>query len=47
MNFDNIGANTLKTSNAFRKIRDHSKIYTTNLVATPSIFSDKYAKFNS
>jgi hypothetical protein len=47
MNFDNIGANALKNSNAFRKIRDHSKVYKTNLVATPSAFADKYVRLNS
>lgn len=47
MNFDNIGANALKNSNAFRKIRDHSKVYKTNLVATPSVFADKYVRLNS
>ena len=47
MNFDNIGASTLKESNAFKKIRTHSKVYTTNLVHTPSIFTDKYIKMSS
>jgi heme/copper-type cytochrome/quinol oxidase subunit 2 len=47
MNFQHIGANALKESNAFRKIRDHSKVYTTNLVSTPSVFADKYVKLNS
>lgn len=47
MNFDNIGANPLKASNAFKRIRSHSKVYTTNLVHTPSVFTDKYVKLNS
>jgi heme/copper-type cytochrome/quinol oxidase subunit 2 len=47
MNFDNIGANALSGSNAFKKIREHSKVYKTNLVATPSTFADKYVKLTS
>jgi hypothetical protein len=47
MNFDNIGANALNGSNAFKKIREHSKVYKTNLVATPSTFADKYVKLTS
>jgi len=47
MNFDNIGANALSGSNAFKKIREHSKVYKTNLVATPSTFADKYVRLTS
>jgi len=47
MNFNNIGANTLKESNAFKKVRMFSKVYTSNLVHTPSTFTDKYVKLNS
>jgi hypothetical protein len=47
MNFNNIGANTLQESNAFKKVRMFSKVYTTNLVHTPSTFTDKYIKLNS
>ena len=47
MNFNNIGANTLQESNAFKKVRMFSKVYTTNLVHTPSTFTNKYVKLNS
>lgn len=47
MNFDDIGYNPLKDSSAFKKIRMFSKVYTTNLVHTPSTFTDKYIKLNS
>lgn len=47
MNFNNIGANTLQESNAFKKVRMFSKVYTSNLVHTPSTFTDKYIKINS
>jgi len=47
MNFNNIGANTLQESNAFKKVRMFSKVYTSNLVHTPSTFTDKYIKLNS
>jgi hypothetical protein len=47
MNFNNIGANTLQESNAFKKVRMFSKVYTTNLVHTPSHFTNKYITINS
>ena len=47
MNFNNIGANTLQESNAFKKVRMFSKVYTTNLVHTPSTFTNKYVNLNS
>jgi len=47
MNFNNIGANTLQESNAFKKVRMFSKVYNSNLVHTPSTFTDKYIKLNS
>jgi heme/copper-type cytochrome/quinol oxidase subunit 2 len=47
MSFKNIGTTTLNESAAFKKIRMHSKVYTTNLVHTPSLFTDKYIKLNS
>ena len=47
MNFNNIGANTLQESNAFKKVRMFSKVYTSNLVHTPTTFTDKYVKLNS
>jgi hypothetical protein len=46
MNFNNIGLSTLKESGAFKKIRMYSKVYTTNLIYTPSIFTNKYVKLN-
>jgi hypothetical protein len=47
LNFNNIGASTLQESNAFKKVRMFSKTFTTNLVHTPTIFTDKYVKLNS
>ena len=47
MNFKNIGANTAQESSAFKKIRMHSKLYNTNLVHTPTTFTNKYVKLNS
>lgn len=47
MNFDNIGARTAKESNAFKKIRTYSKVFNTNLVHTPSTFTNKYWQINS
>jgi hypothetical protein len=47
MNFKNIGANTAQESSAFKKIRMHSKLYNTNLVHTPTTFTNKYTKLNS
>jgi len=47
MNFSDIGRNPLKDSSAFKKIRMFSKTYTTNLVHTPSTFTDKYVKLNA
>ena len=47
LNFKNIGVDTAKESNAFKKVRMFSKAYTTNLVSVPSEFSDKYVKLNS
>jgi hypothetical protein len=42
LNFNDIGANTLKESQAFKKIRQSSKTFTTNLVLTPGTFVGKY-----
>ena len=47
MNFKNIGIDNLKESSAFKKIRMYSKVYTTNLIHTPTTFTDKYIKLNS
>jgi hypothetical protein len=38
---------TLNASTAFKQIRAHSRVYTTNLIHNPSIFSDKYVKINN
>jgi hypothetical protein len=42
LNFSDIGANTLKESQAFKKIRQSSKTFTSNLVLTPGTFVGKY-----
>lgn len=47
LNFKNIGVDTAKDSNAFKKVRMFSKAYTTNLISVPSDFSDKYVKLNA
>jgi len=47
MNFKNIGASTAQESAAFKKVRMHSKTYNTNLVHTPTTFTNKYIKLNS
>jgi hypothetical protein len=39
--------NTLSASTAFKQIRAHSRVYTTNLIHNPSLFSDKYIKINN
>jgi hypothetical protein len=45
--FRDIGVNTLQESSAFAKIRTFSKAYSTQLVTTPMVFSNKYQKLNS
>jgi len=47
MNFKNIGASTAQESAAFKKVRMYSKVYNTNLVHTPTTFTNKYIKLNS
>lgn len=47
MDFNDLGVDNLKESDAFKKIRLHSKVYTTNLVHTPSIFVNKYNKLST
>lgn len=42
LNFNDIGVNTLKESQAFKKIRQSSKTFTTNLVLTPGTLIGKY-----
>lgn len=47
LNFSNIGANTLKESNAFKKVRMFSKVYNSNLVHSSSTFTNKYINLNN
>lgn len=42
LNFNDIGATTANKSTAFKKIRANAKVFTTNLVATPSPFMNRY-----
>jgi len=42
MNFNDIGANSIHESNAFKKIKMFSKTYTTNLIFNLNNFSAKY-----
>jgi heme/copper-type cytochrome/quinol oxidase subunit 2 len=46
LNFNDIGANTLKQSSAFAKIRANSKLFNTNIVTNADHFALKYAKIN-
>jgi hypothetical protein len=46
LNFNDIGANTLKQSSAFAKIRANSKLFNTNIVTNADQFALKYAKIN-
>lgn len=47
MNFKDLGIDTLQASKAFKQIRANARIFTTNLVHTPSDFTDKYIKINN
>ena len=47
LNFKDIGVSTLRESSAFSKIRNFTKVYSTQLVHTPSTFISKYQKLNS
>ena len=42
LNFSEIGSNTLKDSQSFKKIRQSSKTFTSNLVLTPTTLTNKY-----
>jgi len=42
LNFKDIGTNTLKASQSFRKIRQSSKTFTSNLVLSPTTLTTKY-----
>jgi hypothetical protein len=37
----------VQASKAFKQIRASSRVYTTNLVHTPSVLTDKYVKLNN
>jgi hypothetical protein len=47
MSFKEIGTNLLEASKAFKQIRAGARIYTTNLVHTPSPLTAKYVKINN
>lgn len=47
LNFNDIGANPLSESNAFKKIRSSSKTFTSNLVYNPTNYSGKYKSLTS
>jgi|TARA_B110001469_G_scaffold119768_1_gene127640 hypothetical protein len=46
LNFNDIGATTSNKSTAFKKIRANSKIFNTNLVSTPTPFTNRYIMIN-
>jgi hypothetical protein len=46
LNFNDIGATTSNKSTAFKKIRANSKIFNTNLVSTPTPFTNRYITIN-
>jgi hypothetical protein len=46
MSFKNVGIDTIQASRAFKQIRASARIYTTNLVTTPSYLTNKYTKLN-
>jgi hypothetical protein len=47
MRFKTIGASVQRDSEAFKRVRSYSKVYSMNLVHTPSSFTEKYIKLNS
>jgi len=47
LSFKDIGIDMLQASKAFKQIRASSRVYTTNLVHTPSLLTDKYVKINN
>ena len=47
LNFRDIGVSTLRESSAFAKIRNFTKVYSTQLVHTPSVFASKYQRLSS
>jgi hypothetical protein len=47
MRFKTVGASVRRDSEAFKRIRSYSKVYSMNLVHTPSVFTEKYIKLNN
>ena len=47
LNFKDLGVNTLRESSAFAKIRNFTKIYSTNLVQNDSDFTAKYRQLSN
>jgi len=47
LNFNDIGANNLNESSAFKKIKMFSKTYTSNLNYLPTSFNGKYKSLSS
>lgn len=47
LSFRDIGLDMLQASLAFKQIRAASRVYTSNLVSSPSSITDKYIKLNN
>ena len=47
MRFKTVGASVQRDSEAFKRVRSYSKVYSMNLVHTPSVFTEKYIKLNN
>ena len=47
MRFKSIGASVQRESEAFKRTRSYSKVYSLGLVHTPSAFTEKYIKLNN
>jgi len=47
MNFKDIGLNPTQPTQAFKKIRSHSKIYTNNIAYVPTNLTTKYSNLNN
>jgi len=47
MSFKDVGVDLLQASKAFKQIRASARVYTTNLVHTPSVLTSKYVKINN
>ena len=46
-NFENIGSNTLKSSESFTKVKNVSKTFYSNLVTSPSTITTRYKNLNN